>query len=304
MSQDSIEKYFGPRAKESKRRRAPNSPEMTSKISRSDNLSEMEASSGSIQPAWLHDMMGMIKSLNEKMAKVATKDDLNNIDNKIEKALSGYNELKKDLKVLKQENREMREKIEELENRTRKNNLIFRGLSDHSDYEKVIRDVCRNVLNVTQDINILQAFKIGNLKDDKKIVFVELASYRDIAAILSKLSNLKNTGIYINRDFGFLTRRRRTKLLLLRKEIKRSLPEMKIHLREDKLIVTNVNGRSVKLKWSEDSGLLTTDDMNGFAELKVITSCDFTYVFKSDDNIRTSVADERTIQGGFQRLSL
>lgn len=295
MSQSTLDEFLS-NTRTPKRRRS--SPEAESnKISRADN-SKMEGLGENILPSWLNEMKTMMKSMKDQMDRVATKEDLNKLDEKVEKALSAMSSMEEEIKELKEENRQLKQKLEDLDNRTRRNNLIFRGVPTSSDYEKNVKDICKNILELKDEINIVRAFPIGRGKSEteQNVVFVECASNKEVSLIMSKIRKTKDTGINIQQDFGFQTRERRKKLLSYRREIIQTLPDVRIRLNSD-IMTVMCNGKSEKFKWSDGTGLLTTDGKNGLLALKQLTGHDFADVAKSSSNINNSMGPQSSSQG-------
>uniref|UniRef100_T1HVY7 RRM domain-containing protein n=1 Tax=Rhodnius prolixus TaxID=13249 RepID=T1HVY7_RHOPR len=234
----------------------------------------MGEASLNLQTSWMNEMKLMLKSMSEQMSQLATKDDLIKIDEKINYAISGFEKVKEELVVIKAENKQLKEKLADLENKSRRNNLIFRGIPESTDYRKVVHELCGSLLGLTSEVNIVQAFPIGRSRTGRRVVLVEFASYKDVLLIMSSMHKAKNTDILIQQDLSYVTRIRRNNLLFWRRRIMQIIPGARLRLRTDVLILT-VNNRTVKFKWDDEDGLITEERGNGLALLAEITGVDF-----------------------------
>uniref|UniRef100_T1IFC9 Uncharacterized protein n=1 Tax=Rhodnius prolixus TaxID=13249 RepID=T1IFC9_RHOPR len=283
MSQETLDKFFSPiTAKDSKRRRSSSSPDLSDKKLLRMDKDSAEIEGGSFQPSFLNEIKVMMKSMNEQISKLATKEDIGKLEEKIERVLTDNEKMTVELAGLKEENKQLRDRVGALENRVRRNNLIFRGVPDSADYEQAVKDICRNVLGLQEEVSIVQAFPISksSATSENKVVLAEFLAYKDVLKINAKLRNIKDTGLNIHQDFEPETRLRRAKLLALRREVKRTSPNLRIRLRTDMLLVTGNNGHVIKLKWGDEHGLRTTDGKDGMKALAELTGSDFSNFFK------------------------
>ncbi|XP_071089135.1 cingulin-like protein 1 [Haliotis cracherodii] len=115
---------------------------------------------------------------------------------------------------LKDQMKAMDDKLDYLENMSRRNNLIFHGVSrgneteSWTDCELIVKDVLRNDLQLLDDVNIQRAHRMKG-----KAIIVKLADDKDKHAILRASKALKDTGMFITEDFSPLVRQKRKKLL-------------------------------------------------------------------------------------------
>ena len=130
----------------------------------------------------------------------------------------------------------LQEKIVDLENRSRRNNLRVDGITEHANEtwqvcEEKIKELLKNKLKLKEDIKIERAHRIGKGIEGKPrtIVFKLL--------ILGCAKRLSGTGIYINEDYAKETVEKRKKLW---EEVKRHRREGKYAIIQyDKFIVRN-----------------------------------------------------------------
>ena len=135
------------------------------------------------------------------------------------------------------------EKLIDLENRSRRNNLRIDGIPEHvnetwKDCEEKVKVLLKNKLKLKDDIQIERAHRTGkeNQGRPRTIVF-KLLSYKDKALIMSCGKRLAGSGIYINEDFAKETVEKRKKLW---EEVKKYRRDGKYAiLQYDKVIVRN-----------------------------------------------------------------
>ena len=102
-------------------------------------------------------------------------------------------------------NVDLKQRVDDLEDRSRRNNLKITGLpEEHSEtWEqsatkvlKLIKEKCK----VTGKIEIERAHRIGKKSNRPRPIIVKFLRYQDREKILKSSKNLKDTEIYINED--------------------------------------------------------------------------------------------------------
>lgn len=127
----------------------------------------------------------------------------NFFDNELEKIRKYMSDVKTDLKHYVEK---CQQKCNELEDRSRRNNLRIDGLSEGDaetwdETEKKVKNVFSKKLNV-QNVRIERAHRVGKKTEERhRTIVLKMLDYKEKEMILSKASQLKNTGIYINEDF-------------------------------------------------------------------------------------------------------
>ncbi|XP_037554789.1 uncharacterized protein LOC119431375 [Dermacentor silvarum] len=110
---------------------------------------------------------------------------------------------------------------DELENRSRRNNLLFFGIDDENEKEtwdeserKVI-SVCSDKLGITvQQSTIERAHRMGKHNNDKpRPIIVKFGLFKDKQRLLSAASKLKGSRISLSEDYSQQVRRCRSKLI-------------------------------------------------------------------------------------------
>ncbi|XP_049269120.1 uncharacterized protein LOC119386531 [Rhipicephalus sanguineus] len=140
--------------------------------------------------------------------------------------------LRNDIEKMRADTSSMSRKIEELEdclddaeNRSRRNNLIFYGISDPTDSEtwndseKLIIDFCSNNLGIPVGPHDFErAHRLGrhSLGRNRPII-MKFACYKTKDSILSNGRKLRNTNLSIGEDFSLSVRHARKHLIAFAK---------------------------------------------------------------------------------------
>jgi len=137
----------------------------------------------------------------------------------------------------------LRDKVDDLENRSRRNNLCFEGIEESGRHEtwdeseKIIKDLINDKLELNADeIQIERAHRVGKPKGHKsRTIIAKFLNYKDREQILKSRRQLKGTSITIREDYSDLVAEKRKNLVPQMLEARRN---GKIaYLRHDKLIV-------------------------------------------------------------------
>lgn len=126
----------------------------------------------------------------------------------------------------------IKEKMAELEDRSRRNNLRINGIEENenetwNDTESKVKDFLISKLGVTDNIEIERAHRVGEknlggkIKKNRTIV-VKFLSYKDKSVILEKFVKAKlwNENLFVNEDFSARTMEIRRKLFTEAKELR------------------------------------------------------------------------------------
>ena len=99
------------------------------------------------------------------------------------------------------------EKLIELEDRSRRNNLRFDGLTEDTnetwdDCERKIQKILSDKLEITEDVEIERCHRMGKRKGNRpRTIICKFLRFKDKQKILKIEKKLKNSGIYIYEDF-------------------------------------------------------------------------------------------------------
>ena len=115
---------------------------------------------------------------------------------------------------------ELRQKIDDLENRDRRNNLVLYGLEERNQEtweqtEGMVMEFLLNHLHLKLDSNeIERAHRIGPKHPGRnRLVIIKLGSYKTRSKILNAAGCLRGSPFRIGEDFSFHVRRARKQLM-------------------------------------------------------------------------------------------
>ena len=158
--------------------------------------------------------------------------------------------IEEDIKLIEQKHQQLEEKISELEDRSRRNNLRFSGFTEKAEgaetweeSENLIREfIERNLEMESKDITIERAHRIGSkINGKKRAIIVKFLNYKDKDAVLNQYrqKQLWKDNIYVNEDYSERTADLRKQLFEQAKEIRQSGKSAKVVYK--KLVVSRIN---------------------------------------------------------------
>ena len=126
--------------------------------------------------------------------------------------------VKNDISQIKADMREMENdlldpydvsnKLVEMEDRSRRNNLRFDGLVENSketweECERKVQEVISNRLEIEHDVEIKRCHRMGKRKGNRpRTIVCNFLRFKDKQKILQNAKKLKDTGIYVYEDFS------------------------------------------------------------------------------------------------------
>ncbi len=121
------------------------------------------------------------------------------------------------VQVLEEENKVLKWKQTDTENRDKRTNLVLQGVPESvSDaaLEQHFLQVCRDHLKIQEDIKIEQIHRVGvQGRQRSRNVVIKFNSFRDRQQIWEKRRLLKNTGLYLDEHFALPVQQERAQLL-------------------------------------------------------------------------------------------
>ena len=159
----------------------------------------------------------------------------------------------------KAECNKLKDKLDEIEDRSRRNNLLFAGIPQEDPAENwqqsedLIKDTIRTKLNITEDIDIERAHRIPNgpKSSGAAPIIVKFNNFKDKQKILSASNKLKGSNIYINQDYCNATRMIHRALLAKKREIKSEV--QRVDLKYRKLVVTDNDGNKSTIVYDQET---------------------------------------------------
>lgn len=213
----------------------------------------------------LNDISEKLSKMNEKMDRLCN--DVSNIrawQTHVDQKMESLNHENKQLNEavgslvdqnerLLRDNKEMANKLVDYEARSRRNNLIFRGIKKETDKESweqsenLVREILRDKLEMDSGkIEINRAHRLGG-----NAIIVNFLKYKDREQIMKNKKKLDGTQVYITEDHPYEIRQRRKKLMELTEGCRNE--GKSVFLRYDKVVI---NGRVYKL--SDDGDKLVS----------------------------------------------
>ncbi|KAH7986649.1 hypothetical protein HPB49_025872 [Dermacentor silvarum] len=102
----------------------------------------------------------------------------------------------------------MQEKIDDLENRSRRSNVLFYGISDSNKseawdvYKRLAREFCPNKLGISVS-TIARAHRIGRFSPVKpRPIIAKLFNEKEVETVMANGFKLKNTTFSVSRDYS------------------------------------------------------------------------------------------------------
>ncbi|XP_065640478.1 uncharacterized protein LOC136073054 [Hydra vulgaris] len=147
-------------------------------------------------------------------------------------------------KKIESNNKHFLNKIRNLEDRSRRNNLRVEGICEDEveswdKTEEKVHSFFLQKLGI-KSIEIERAHRTGPKKDGRsRVIVLKLQQYKDKAKILKESARLRGTNIYVNEDFSRETVAIRRKLFAEVKE--RRLNGENVSVRYDKIISFKTN---------------------------------------------------------------
>ena len=194
------------------------------------------------------------KQLDELEQKLTSK--LTMLQAEIKSCKQEVSNLRRENQELKDENSSLKKEIDSnkdainqaevkadgLENRQRRNNLIFHGIEGDGlresweDVEQKVAQFIEHDLKMGQAVKVERAHRSGIIKGGKARPIVALfSSWKDKEVVKKKARELKSATKYVTDDFSFRVRQLRRKLMDYAEKNKEE--NSKYHLRYDKLIL-------------------------------------------------------------------
>ena len=206
-----------------------------------DDLAEMMAAMNGNMTGMRSEMTAMggkMSSMSETMTTMQA--DMSGIKSQFEETQQRVEQLERENEQLRKSHSELLDRVDDLENRSRRNNLLFYGIkkSDNENCESVLKDLFSDNLDLSDDIQINRAHRVGS-KDDAPII-ARLTFFKDKERIMKSKKKLDGTDIYIGEDYSKGVREIRKTLSKIKKAMKQKDKDKKIHLVYDHMYVDGV----------------------------------------------------------------
>lgn len=262
MTDNTLDKYFSSTpAKSVKRARSYSSPG-----SEDTSVSMSGEKVGDLTHEQLMVSLGQL--MDHKLSSLATKNDFKLLSGQVN-ALSDENKaLKEEIGLLRQHAETVKAKLVDLEGRSRRNNLIFKGLTwgpKTKDFRHVISKFCSDNFGSDDRLWINRAHPLGRNRD---AIIAHFPSDSDVDYIMSRTRNLKGTKYVVHRDYPSEVREKRAYLMAVRAEVERVTGTRRMPLVFDHITIERV-----RFTW--ESGCLKAGREDGGEKLQTILNHDF-----------------------------
>ena len=114
---------------------------------------------------------------------------------------------KEDINELWKDNDQLCDRLRDLEDRSRRDNLRIDGIAELENEtweqtEEILHNLFKEKLEL-ENISVERAHRVGNKgKNNKRTIVLKLASFKDKLKIISEARKLKGTNISINEDYS------------------------------------------------------------------------------------------------------
>lgn len=180
-------------------------------------------------------MEELLKKINDR---------LDDIDKKLGQIATDTNAIKQENKQLKEKIEDQDRRIEFLEREVRKKNLVITGVTDEeAEGEKEMLDKVALVMNnievgMDEERDLEDCIRLGRYKEaGTRPILIKLRKFSKKMEILKQAKNLKNTKIGINEDYTKEVQEERKKLIPIMKEARAK--GQKAMIKYNKLIINN-----------------------------------------------------------------
>lgn len=189
------------------------------------------ASSQPVKEPTLTDVMSMLQALGNRMDSkldevkeevhtlreeyTAMQDEVRGLREEVSGLRQQNDDMLKSHAALTEQMEDLARKTDDLEGRSRRNNLIFHGLERRdnetsADCEDTLRDLFTDRLELSQDVEFDRIHRL-NSKPDSPVI-ARCVFYKQKLAVLKAKSKLRGTNIFIGEDFSSRVREVRRKL--------------------------------------------------------------------------------------------
>ena len=111
---------------------------------------------------------------------------------------------KEDINELWKDNDQLCERLRDLEDRSRRDNLRIDGIAEVENemWKQILHNLFKEKLEL-ENISVERAHRVGNKgNNNKRTIVLKLASFKDKLKIISEARKLKGTNISINEDYS------------------------------------------------------------------------------------------------------
>lgn len=196
-------------------------------------------------------------------------------------------EVKNENKQLRQEVDNLKAKFEQLDKNSRRRNLIFCGINcvNTTMTKTEIANICNKVLKV--EVSMVRIVTIKHNSD----FLVELETVKQAVNILSNSAKLKNSGIYVQKDYTAEERNKRFHLRQLKNYLKRVSKDTKCMFKNTSLIIDDK-----RYEWCNGNIVAQNEVDKQSIMLLLVNNANYNVVVKKTRSATTSNGEIQHIQ--------
>ena len=144
--------------------------------------------------------------------------------------------LEQEMTALKNQNKHMKKRLNEQDNYSCRENMEITGIEEAPN--ESCRAVCNKLfkegMGIMKDIELVRCHRIGRqYPQGRRPILVQFRFYEDKEIVMTKRSNLRGSGVYLNEDLCLDSKRKRASLIPILKELKKI--DVKTNFPGDKL---------------------------------------------------------------------
>ncbi|XP_054280298.1 uncharacterized protein LOC128998267 [Macrosteles quadrilineatus] len=201
---------------------------------------------------------------------MATKKEFSQLTGQVSELQKENIVLRKQIEDLQQRESVVMSRLVDLEGRSRRNNLIFRGLKwskETRNFNEIVRKFCNDVFGSADTIFVNRAHPLGG---SNNAIIAHLPNDADIYYIMSRVRELKGTGYSVHRDYPKEVREKRACLSKLRDEIESVAGKQKNKI---SLYFDHMTFKGHRFTW--EGGELKAGNQDGAQLLQTLFKRDF-----------------------------
>ena len=181
----------------------------------------LRTTSGNINEPNLKDVMTELRSMGRKMDEMKSGiEELKQTTDRVDKRCKDVEE---EVTNLRKENRQLRNKLDNLDGQIRRNNVIVQGIPEsegketRAECEEAVKNCLQQDMGLDEDIRIERAHRLPKpyaMRDKgyPRDIIVKLSFYKDKENILHQARSRKPKNIFIKEDFSDAVKKARFKL--------------------------------------------------------------------------------------------
>lgn len=179
-----------------------------------------------------------LKAVIEEVSKKIVKDIFEQVQlltTDVAKLRNDNTELKKELRLLKEESDLRRRNMLAVEDQLKRKNVIVKGLPSNSSPKEEFRKLCSQTLNLNDHAVTIRSVKKIYDRNNKMGLIAELNSEEEVYEIFRKTNKLAGTQISIEKDLNSEKQVQKKVMLQLKKDILQADRSQRVMVRDERM---------------------------------------------------------------------